>query len=494
MNKGSFDRLSPMRVRSTQAAPHSAAIHAPLAAAILIVAAVFGLGPNTGIGLVALAVLAAGVVLLHRPGEMPILLAVFAFQWLQASIAIFYGNWRNVGFDQFFTLPGEHEVATYLILLGLFSLSIGMRLGAGKQNYRHAAMARHVVNMHPQHLWFQLFAASWIVATLASLLIILIPGLSQLLLGVANLKWAGYCLFTYATFARPDGNKSLWLMVFGVELGLSTASYFSSFKDVFLYTLLALAAANIKVNVRAVVGGLFFGICLIFLFIIWTAIKTEYRFYLSGGLNQQIIIVDLFSALAKFFELAWEVEAPELDDATYQLIRRISYVQHFGATLNYVPSVVPYEYGTLWLDAITRPFTPRIFFPDKAIIDESLLTAKYTGLNITGMDKGTQITIGYIGEMYIDFGMWGVPILALIVGLVLGLVYRWLSRSPSTLGPIGIALSAPVFMPVMALERSSAKIVGGLFASLLASWLFAKFVAPRFTPWLLARHYTQRQP
>ena len=80
------------------------------------------------------------------------------------------------------------------------------------------------------------------------------------------------------------------------------------------------------------------------------------------------------------------------------MVRRLSYVEYFfGAVLDYVPRIVPHEDGALWWDAISRPFMPRFFFTDKAIIDDFERTNKYTGFAVSGANEGTSISIGYMG-------------------------------------------------------------------------------------------------
>ena len=138
--------------------------------------------------------------------------------------------------------------------------------------------------------------------------------------------------------------------------------------------------------------------------IVWSAIKGEYRAYVSGGEHAQIVTVGFGDRMAKLGELVSALDREALADGADRLVKRITYVEFFGAVLLYVPAVAPHEDGAIWWDAIIRPFMPRLFFPDKGIIDDSERTNKYTGLGVSGSDVGTSISIGYFGEAYIDFG------------------------------------------------------------------------------------------
>src|SRR5262245_6592097 len=94
-------------------------------AALLVGAALFvlvGIGPNTPLVLLAITILLFGSALLWRPGESPILLFVFGFQWLQASLKAFHANWlgQDLAFSAFF--GGDAPLAVSLSLFAVFAL------------------------------------------------------------------------------------------------------------------------------------------------------------------------------------------------------------------------------------------------------------------------------------------------------------------------------------------------------------------------------------
>ena len=128
------------------------------------------------------------------------------------------------------------------------------------------------------------------------------------------------------------------------------------------------------------------------------------------------------------------------------MLDRLSYVDFFAVVLDTVPSQLPHENGALWLDAITRPFMPRLFFPAKAIIDDSERTNYYTGLAVAGSEEGTSISLGYVAESYIDFGapLMMVPIFGL--GLVLGGFYRKMLTLDRPRALLGMSLATARFM------------------------------------------------
>ena len=457
--------------------------------ATLVLFVLFGIGPNSLLAFFACIVLVVGAFLLWRPGEAPILLFIFLNQWVQASLPLFYGNWHDLNVDQMFAHQGKHELASILSLFGLLCVASGMRAGAGAPSAFEPLAARRMVMAVPQRRWLQLFAGAWIAASVAKLLASAIPELSQLFLAIANMKWAAYFLLTYATFNRLDSNKVIWFAVFMAEFVIAIGGYFSTFKEVFLYTVIAIGASQVKLNLKRSSAVMALTACLLFFAVVWTAIKMDYRAFVRGDQAGQVITVDNQQAISKLLDLAFALDGPTMVQAVDQMIERIMYTEYFGVVLTYVPNVLPHEYGALWLDAITRPIMPRILFPDKAIIDESLLTNTYTGLGMAGMEQGTQISLGYMTDTYIDFGEIGMMPALLLVGLAIGRLYRWLVNHPNNRGMLGMALAPAALMPAAYLEVSSAKLVGGLFASVLAAWLISRFVVPRFMPWLRVDYY-----
>ncbi len=81
-----------------------------------------------------------------------------------------------------------------------------------------------------------------------------------------------------------------------------------------------------------------------------------------------------------------------------------------------MPDFVPHENGHLLGGSLLNIVKPRIFFPDKPETpDDSLVSAKYTGIRFD-MAYNTSISIGYLGELYIDFGKIGAVIGAFAIG------------------------------------------------------------------------------
>lgn len=472
-----MDRSTYFLINKTQLPPATVAV-----AGVLL--AIFGLGPNGLLTLCSIGALLLGTWLLWRPAESPILLFVFCIQWLQASIKIYNANWLNKDVSAISDFGGDIRAAILLSVSGAIVLAVGMRLGAGPWRPHEGLATRYTALAYPPNVWFKLYCGAFLTAFLAQSFAWAVPGLSQPLLALASLKWAFYWMLAYATFVHGRGNRIYLALALATELVLGVGGYFSDFKTVLFFTSLALVAAGVRVSVARAIGLSALIAVTFFAGIIWTAVKKDYRNIVSGGEKSQIVVLDYSDRTNALIKLVTGLNGNKLGAATQGMFDRLSYVDFFGIVLDTVPFQLPYENGGLWLDAITRPFMPRLFFPDKAIIDDSERTNYYTGLAVAGSEAGTSISLGYMAESYIDFGspLMMVPILGL--GLVLGAFYRKMIALDRPRPFLGAGLATSAIYGASFLESSITKVFGGLVVTVLMSWVISRYIAPRYVPWL----------
>lgn len=437
-----------------------------------------GMGPNFELALLSCVVLIIGTFVLWRPGEPPVLLYMFLFQWFQASVLMFYCNVLQISMNDWSSRDAQRAVILSIVGVAIFAL--GLRAGSGPLVQRQISGVQYLFSFG-QPRWARVYLAAWVLATTAQTLALAMPGLSQPLLALAGAKWAAFLIFTIVTFSVPGSSRLIWFSFFVVEVVLSLGGYFANFKTVFLFTLFGIAASGIRLSVRQVSGISFFSILLIVFALYWTAIKPEYRYYVSGSEADQSVNVEFTDAVEKVFELVLAVEVSDLNRVTEELMFRFSEIDHLSLVLEHVPAVMPHEHGNIWWDAITRPFMPRLFFSSKTIIDESELTRKFTGVNVSGSEAGTQISLGYAAESYIDFGEYGMMLAIFLFSLFLGYTYRLLSYNPNSYGMIGTSLAAATLVQIESIALSSAKAFGGVVVCIIVFLPILKFVVPYYT-------------
>jgi hypothetical protein len=454
-----------------------------LAAALAVVAAALGgLWPNIYISLTSVAVLFAGTLILWRPGELPLPLLMFGMAWLQASIAVFVSNWHGIGLQYFSKYRGEMELATVLSLIGLFVMALAMRAAARRTTIEAGRRARAAVLRTPMKFWFRSYAAAAAVSFVVLKFAWISGGFAQLLIAIANLKWAFFLMLAYAAILRRATTSWYFVLPFGFELALSFGGFFSDFKTVFLFSWLAFIAAGVRPTPRLTAALAVLGVAIVVSGAAWSEIKDEYRAFVSGGTRAQVVMVDYDTRVLKLASLIGKLDSGRLSDGFDKLFRRFSYVEMFSIVLDYVPTVQPYQDGALTADAIMRPFMPRLLFADKSIVDDSARTTKFTG--VIKADANTSISLGYIAEFYIDFGVPLMFVALFALGMFYGAIFRWLVTSPMFSGPLGMGLASAVLMQVATLDNSFTKVFGGVMALLLACWVIGRYGVERFFPWV----------
>lgn len=431
----------------------------------------------------ALIVLIIGSVLLWRPPESPILWFVFVFQWIELFSPTLLANWEGVTLKSL-ERYGDPTYATWLAMFGMVLHVIGIRVGAGRADTYQGAIIAQQVHEFSQIRLFKLYLVAVMLVSLVPFVVEIIPGLRHPLGVSVNLKWAAYIILTIVTFSQPTASKGLWVVVFTLEVFQGFFGYFSGFKFVFLFTFLAIMTARYRFKIGQIVGALLLTIIAISLGVTWTAVKPEYRSYLNGGTNQQIITVGAAERIGKLYELTSQLDGEDVRRGGEALSKRLGYISFFGAATEYVPAVVPHAGGSILWDAVSRVFMPRLIFPDKPIIDESALVRKYTGQQVAGIDRGTQISLGFYAESYVDFGVYGMMFCLFGWGFFLGSGYRFLVRGRYSRGVLGYALATVVLLPAYGIGPSSAKLFGGIATSLLVLYFFNRFIVPRYLSWL----------
>lgn len=445
----------------------------------------FSYGPNFLYVLLSVAILIGGSSLLWRPGENPILLFVFAYQWLQASALVFLANARDETLDYIGKFGGQVDTATTLTLCGLIAFALGLFMGAGPRSPIRGAHAHKQAARQSLPRWFGLYLAAVVVSIVLQLGASVVPGLSQPLLALAALKWVFFFILAFAAMARKQALHPLFVLAFLGEFIAGVGGYFSDFKTVFFVTAMAAIAAGVRLSARATAG---LGACVVILAmtsVVWTAVKEDYRNFVSGGEAAQIVTVGYGERVGKLSQLIEELTRHQLEDAAETLVRRVAYVEFFAAVLDQVPGLIPHADGSILKDAVARPFMPRIFFPNKSVIDDSERTNYYTGIGVAGADHGTSISLGWLAECYIDFGPWGMLVEALGIGALYGMIYRLFVDNPR-IGPLmGGAMALGVLFFAAALESSLTKVIGAVAVNLLMAIFLVKYVLPQFCPWSL---------
>jgi hypothetical protein len=447
-----------------------------LVAGVALVGALLTANPLlTGVSVVAAALIAT---LLWRQGEPPILLFACGFQWLQVTTFLHHANFLGLDLRDG-TLGEEVHTAVLLGLFGLVALAGGARLAWIRWGDEDAMTAeQEVADWHLPRLFMAYFATFFGVMGLrwaASS----VPSVAQLVLATTTVKWVVLYLLAYSTL-HTGRNPGLLVTAAALEFISGFFGFFSAFKGILFLLLVVTLASRYLWNARRVVTLIVTLALLIVASIVWSAIKVEYREFLNKGSGQQVVAVPVSERLAKLQELVSGLSEESVFEGIDAVLNRISYINYFALSLMNVPDNIPHQQGALWVGSIKHVFMPRLFFPNKGVINDSERTVEFTGVHVAGVEQGTSISIGYIGESYIDFGRFGMFAPIFLLGLLYGGIFRFFARQ-SRYRVVGFACGTAVLLfSAYNFETSNIKLLGGLVTSVLVMAVLLKVAEPAF--------------
>jgi oligosaccharide repeat unit polymerase len=140
--------------------------------------------------------------------------------------------------------------------------------------------------------------------------------------------------------------------------------------------------------------------------------------------------------------------------------------------MGYVPSVIPYQMGSSYLEALTRPI-PRALWPDKPQAADTrlmeVLWPSFAAANVGFAFSG-------FGEPYLNFGFAGVLGFGILFGLACRTLYEWFRRAAhNRIVQVLFALSWPfvfVYMRGGLGVDYQRQVI--LLAPVVVAWLYAR--------------------
>jgi hypothetical protein len=102
-------------------------------------------------------------------------------------------------------------------------------------------------------------------------------------------------------------------------------------------------------------------------------------------------------------------------------MHRLSQGWHISKIYKKMPDQLEHEDGKLFLKDVASALLPRFLWPDKSIVNDYLKFRHYTGYPL---NKGTAMSVGVIGDFYINFGKVG----AVIAMFLFGAFIAWIKK------------------------------------------------------------------
>jgi hypothetical protein len=260
---------------------------------------------------------------------------------------------------------------------------------------------------------------------------------AQIIFRLLEFRRIFFFLLLITALRRNEGYGYCGLAV-AVTLIPTLSSPMSAFQFIFLMVLLAVASEwrpwltsrrERRRSTRRLAGILGAVAVLGLLAIVWNgAVKYEWRAKVLGG----TVAHGTLAAASEFAGTAGDA----LSNINWETAMRLffqrlsSSLGFFSLVLDRVPALLPYEGGALTMRTVQHVTTPRVLFPDKAIVDSaSWMIRLYAGQSAAGSESGTSIGLTYVAEFYIDYGPVGMFVGLFVLGLIIGLIYCGLRRA-----------------------------------------------------------------
>lgn len=416
------------------------------------------------------------VLLLWDENDPPILFLPALFQWSQAAILPISTIWRQEHLNAVSLLGGNLEDSALYGLAGVSVLALGLRLGAGFSRRDSFAFG---LKREAERLGFgevAKFSFAWIGAGYAFAAVSAVAGPArEIFHQAANVKYIGLFALFYWCLLR-NRQQHVLAAVMGFEVVFGMTGFFAEFKGPVLTLVVAALAARPRLRPldMSIVGAS--AVLLITIASFWSAVKAEYRLFVNQGSGAQVVNVPLSERLGYLADSVAAIDDQRFAYGFNRLVARHGYVEFLGLAMAHVPAGMPHEDGALTLAVVQHIAMPRFLFPEKpALPSDTVIMAKYTGLQNLWTEN-TSISIGYLGELYIDFGYLGGLAAGCVIGFLGGSIYRILSAQTarSALVTAGICLMAA--LPLASFETAYVKLVGSFVMS--AAIAFALQRAP----------------
>lgn len=415
-----------------------------------------------------------------RDNEPKVVFIGLIFYWLMVCTLLVYGAIFDKPMIQQTLAPTTFIFTTYLALVACFVYASGFLLVIKKIPLNKLKTVFNDMRQYDPAkllLFYCVFSFSW---SILGVTIFSFGGLSQLALGFQWLKWAFLTILIMHTALFPTNQRYVYI-VLAIEVLLSFTGFYASFKDYLFIAASSFLSFEFIMNTRRriLIGILAFSA--FFIMVLWTVVKGEYRQYLTGGERTFAMAeTDKEENLTKLSELveanfAGETFWDKFQGGVEALANRVNYTEYFAMAVGQVPKNIPYEDGALLKGGFEHVFKPRIFFPDKQVIDDSYITSKYTGRQFSGADQGVSFSLGSVAERYIDYGPYFMFIPIFGFGLLIGYIYKYI-YTKSLNRVWGMACVAPLLFLIPNLGVATTKFLGWTFTYFIVWFLFNKFV------------------
>jgi hypothetical protein len=210
--------------------------------------------------------------------------------------------------------------------------------------------------------------------------------------------------------------------------------------------------------------------------IIYQGVKADYRDYVWGNEvsfdEKVVLLTDLITINSVKDAFNTDISNNE---SLLQTIYRLNQGWQTSMTMNHVPSVIPFERGKTIIDDLISSLSPRLLYENKRRVNDYERFNYYTGYNL---DQSTAMTIGVLGDFYINFGVGGSIFCLFFAGLFFAKISRWFYRRLILLNPLNIIWLPFLFSYLIRPGNEFYMVLNHLVKGLIIFYVVFKLIYP----------------
>ncbi len=417
-----------------------------------------------------------------NPVQPGILFFIFVYHWLQIATTPFAAWLGGISINEM-SMSSFGVFTIWICFIGLVFLGLGYSYWIRKLELPSIEQLRIEIESFSFNKILFLYLLLFVLNIYIRIFAFYYPGITQPLLRVAELKVVFLYLLIYFVYLTKRHLLTL-LVVIIIEFIFGFTGYFSGFKNIIFYLIIAAIPLISRITFsRIIIGGT--GVYAIFILALsWQAIKGEYRSFLNQGTNTQTVKVDPAASLKKVKDLFANLDAETRDRTTFAFLNRIAYTKYIANSMEYVPSYKAHQNGALWFENVSFALIPRFINPNKGIKDDSQKVIEYTGIRVASRLEGASISLGYFGDCYIDFGFLGMMPFLFLIGWFIGSGFYFFYTKLNSLFVFKYAYLNVIFFSFYNFETDGTTLVGVLILNTIYYFIILKVILSPATKFL----------
>jgi hypothetical protein len=210
------------------------------------------------------------------------------------------------------------------------------------------------------------------------------------------------------------------------------------FIDFIIWTTYLFFFISLRFRLSFLQRASFIFVALPVLFVI-QSVKDEYR--MATWKRDEEAGLSLFAEMARKKAQETQDDPFMYNEGVVNTVSRLNEGWHLSRTLRHVPNKQPFVDGEEMVNDVLSSLLPRVVFQDKKVVHSKEKFNKFTGHKLRG---NTAMTIGLLGDFYVNFGTVGSFIMLFIFGAIVAKLLHYFLMRYVLADPINI-----VWVPFM---------------------------------------------